>query len=282
MKTLAVHLHLYYLEQLPDILKYLESLEAVDYDLFITMIQKNESAEKQIMQAHPTAQIKIVSNRGYDIGSFIDFLSSVDLNNYEYILKIHTKGEKSPNHTLLNKRWLNNKLWKEILFQCLLKSKTRLLSNLKILEKNKKIGMISSVYCTTSEPRTYQALLPEINRVLQKIGFHSVQHLTFVAGTMFLTRAFLLKPLCSYSLADFKPTDAQLKEGTLAHTMERVFGALVEQQGYKVYGINHDQYALAFFLFRLKHFFYQKKQTASGHLIIKICRIPIWHQKRGV
>ena len=116
MKTLAVHLHLYYTEQLPNILKYLRNMEDVDYDLFVTMVKAAEGVEEQIKSFNNKAKIWVVENRGYDIGPFIDFLHKINLDDYKYVLKLHTKGSKSNNYTLLNNKRLDNALWGKILW----------------------------------------------------------------------------------------------------------------------------------------------------------------------
>ena len=71
---IAVHLHLYYFNQLPKVLSYLKSLEGIDYDLFVTMVQENKDVEQQLKTFNPNTNIFVVENRGYDIGPFIDFL----------------------------------------------------------------------------------------------------------------------------------------------------------------------------------------------------------------
>lgn len=278
-KTLAVHLHLYYSDQLPDILCYLKSLENMDYDLFVTLVQQDKKTVKMLKEVVPHAHIRVVPNCGYDIGPFIDFLHHINLEQYEYIMKIHTKGTKSPNHTLLNGRCLNNVLWKEILYNSLMKNKKRVIDNLKLMNNNEQIGMISSAYCTTNNSKCYDFILPDINAALHRMGFKPVQKLTFVAGSMFMVRAFLLKPLLCFSQNDFSETDGRLKSGTFAHVMERVFGAVIECQGYRVKGITHDNYTRKFIQCKIKHFLFQKKHTVSNHIIIKICRIPVWHRK---
>lgn len=279
MKTLAIHLHLYYLEQLPEILNYLRSLEGIDYDLCVSMISHDEEAEKEIKQFKPDAQIWLVNNFGYDVGPFIDFLHKIDLDKYKYILKIHTKGNRSNNHTWLNGRRLDNKLWKEILLDSLLKDKERVQENLNLLENNSQMGMLSSKYCITDEKRTYQKLLPQINSELTKCGFNAVDKLSFVAGTMFYIRSKLLKPLLKYSISDFDKTDRTIKDGTLAHVMERLFGALVLAQGYTIHGIKHDNYKKGFILASIKRFLFQKKKTQRG-MLIKICKIPVYSRKK--
>ena len=276
---LAVHLHLYYLEQLPEILRYLQSLDGLDYDLFVTMVEENKEVTAQIKDSQPKAQIILTPNYGYDVGPFIALLHQIDLDKYAYVLKIHTKGNVSRNHTWINGHRLDNRLWKQILFDALLKNKERVQEDLALLESKPQIGMISSKYCVSTERWTYRDMLPQINKVLTECGLSQTQKMSFVAGTMFYVRAKLLKPLLRYTINDFAPSDGDIKEGTFAHVMERLMGALVQAQGYTVYGLRHDNYAKGFFMAALKHFLFQKKKTNTGHTIIKLFRIPICHRK---
>ena len=170
------------------------------------------------------------------------------------------------------------KLWKEILLDSLLKNRERIQENLNLLENNSQIGMLSSKYCITDEKRTYQKLLPQINNALTECGFSEVDKLSFVAGTMFYIRSKLLKPLLKYSISDFDKTDGNVKDGTFAHVIERLFGGLVLAQGYTIHGIKHDNYKKAFILASIKHFLFQKKQT-KNRFLIKICRIPVYSRK---
>ena len=79
MPKIAVHLHLYYLEQLDDILQRLSYLDGCKYDLFVTMSELNPQAHKKILKFNPQATIWQTPNFGYDIGPFIDFLHKIKL-----------------------------------------------------------------------------------------------------------------------------------------------------------------------------------------------------------
>lgn len=279
MKTLAVHLHLYYTEQLPNILKYLRSLEGVDYDLFVTMVKAAEGVEEQIKSFNNKAKIWVVENRGYDIGPFIDFIHKINLDDYKYILKLHTKGTRSNNYTLLNNNRLDNALWGKILWDSMLSSSSQIKNNIKVLDKNKTIGMIGSAYCHTNSYIDYQELLPQINEQLVKIGYSSIKQLSFIAGSIFICRAKLLQPLTKFKLDDFASTDGKIKEGTLAHVMERIFGTIVTLQNQQILPIKHNYYGCKFFFTSLKRFFFQKKTTKNGKKLIKIFKIPVYSRK---
>lgn len=277
-KRILVHLHLYYLNQLDEILNRLQNLQGLNFDLYVTMVNKSPAAEQKIKQFKPDTHILQVANQGYDIGPFIEVLHSLNLDNYDYVLKIHTKGTAAENYTRINGKRLNNKLWNRLLFDALLFSEEQVHNNLRQLA-NADIGMLSSAYLITDDKKLYEQFLPQINKIMQTAGLPKVDTFSFVAGTMFWAKASLFKPLQKYRLADFSTTDGKVKEGTLAHCFERLFGAVAQAQGLKLYGVKSSKVGFTFALNEFKRFLFYKKHTQSGKLLIKICKIPIWTQK---
>ena len=276
MKKLAVCLHLYYVEQLDEIKKRLSKLKDANFDLFVTMVEDDEVAKKRILDVYGKAKIFVVENRGYDIGPFVYFLHQINLDDYEYVLKLHTKGKKGYAGTLIKNRRLSNALWGKIMWESLLGSKRRLGANLKMLDENDRIGMIGSAYCFSDEFKHYYHLLDDINVAMKKMGFDEVANLSFIAGCIFMCRAKLLEPLKVFKLDDFDVTNGKIKDETLAHVIERLFGAIVEAQGYRVEGVKHNNYAFWFGWIAFKRFLFQKKITKSGKMMVKICRIPVF------
>jgi lipopolysaccharide biosynthesis protein len=282
LKKLAIHVHIYYKEQLKDILEYLKSLRYTSHDIFVTLVNYDKNVIDILHSFNPNIKIKLVENRGYDVGPFIDFLHSINLEEYEYIIKIHTKCQKKQSYTLLNSKRLDNKLWCKILWDSLLKSRQRVAENLRVLDDNPKVGLLGSSYCYTNSPVDYMHLLPQINNELQSMNLKPLERVPFIAGTMFLVRSNLLKPLKKYTIDDFAITNGKVKDGTLAHVFERLFSAIVIQQGYSIYQLKHDAYALRLIIPTIKRFFYQKKITNSGKLVIKICKIPVYSRKEAI
>lgn len=283
MKT-AIHLHLYYKDQLPEIISKLQNLDKadVDYDMYVTMTAKDEKAEAEIKQAFPKAMIWQVENRGYDIGPFMDFLHKINLDNYDYILKLHTKNQRKGCYTFLNKRRLDNALWAKSLYNALLGSSERVAYNMRIMAQNPKIGMISSAYCVTNETWLYDKWLDEIENFLLEMNLPVVGDFSFVAGTMFLARSEIFKPFLRYTLQDFALTDGKIKEGTKAHVFERLFGAAVKASGFETYGVRQWRYGILLCKSAIIRFFYQKKITTSGKKLIKICKIPVYSKRKLV
>lgn len=275
---LAVHLHLYYLEQLAGILTYLKNLSGIDYDLAVTMCQADASIEKILKDFNPGVQIIYVENRGYDVGPFLEFLHRINLDNYDYILKLHTKNKTKGNYTYLNGRF-NNALWAKVLYDALLESPQRVTENLQIMAQNSKVGMISSAYCITNEHKLYDKWLDDIENFLLEMNLPAVRDFSFAAGTMFLARSEIFKPFLRYGLKDFELTNGKIKEGTKAHIFERLFGAAVKASGFETYGVRQWRYRMLLCKSAAIRFFYQKKITTSGKKLIKICKIPVYSKK---
>ena len=274
MPKIAVHLHLYYLEQLDDILQRLSYLDGCKYDLFVTMSELNPQAYEKILKFNPNAIIWQTPNFGYDIGPFIDFLHKIDLNNYSYVLKIHTK-RMSGDYCQFNHKRFSVKTWRNMLLDGVLCSPQAVHKNLQIMAENPAIGMIGSDYILTDEKASLLPI-PTLTAEMQKIGLTMPKDLHFVAGTMFFVRAKLLRPFLKYKIEDFAVSDKDIHDNTLAHVLERLFGLAVTAQGYKIQGVKYKSYAWLFFIAKLKRFFFQKKITRHGKLIIKICKIPVF------
>lgn len=288
MKLLAVHLHLYYLSQLPRLLNRLQNLNlaGLKADIFITLPSMPDKqspapqyakAIREIKSAFPDAVIIPTPNRGYDVGPFLTFLHYIDLNKYAYILKIHTKNRSRHRFTCLNHRRMHNALWCDLLQESLIQTPEQIKKSLQLLIENPDTGMVAPSLCLTSEPQYYAHLMSAINSHLAEMNFPAINQLNFVAGTMFLARARLFKPLLRYTIQNFIPTNAAVHDNTNAHVFERLFSAVISAQGYNITGISAP-FSLAgpLFLSALQRFLFQKKHTKSGKLIIKICKIPVF------
>ena len=280
MKPTAVHLHLYYTQRWPEIRKYLEHLDAGEYHLYVTLSQENAPLAQAIKAFHPQSTVWQTPNRGYDVGPFMDFLQKVDLSRYDLILKIHTKNKSGLQKTWINGRCITKKRWVDLLMNALLGSADIWRRNLEAFAADPRLGMISSRYLITQEPECSDYLRPEIERVLKQMGLCVPDKITFAAGTMFLVRARLLEKIKqSFTAADFPPTDASVQDGTLAHVFERVFGCVVEAQGYAVKGFDKRRwFEMQAKLYRVSRFFYSNDITRSNHQLIKICKIPVYYK----
>ena len=203
--SIAVHLHLYYLDMWPQIKQYLANLD--DYDLFVTMNAENRDIIEEIKKFHPATAFYVVENKGYDVGPFIFFLNRIDLNRYDLILKIHTKSNKNDCNTMLNGRYLNRKYWFRLLVEALIGTKEIFRQNIKAFQKDAEMGMIGSKYCIMSGKKDTAAMKEKVTEVMSELGFPEGEARTFAAGTMFMVRSELLQKVKDkYGIDDFAAT----------------------------------------------------------------------------
>ena len=277
----AVHLHLYYTDMWAKIADSLSNLDVCDWDLFVTLTQSDALLSKRILEFFPQAKIFVVENRGFDVGPFIYFLHQIDLSDYDFVLKLHTKNDKSGCDSQINKYWLSREMWTSLMYQSLISDRRTVLRNLHLFDKDADCGMIASRYLITSDFGASKNVCRGVLSAMKNLTGRYPSKITFAAGTMFAVRAKLLEPIKNaYSLQDFALSDSAVKDGTLAHVLERVFGCMVVAQGYKIKGSSHNwKFETAQPLKRLKHFVWNTKTTAREYRLVKICRIPVYHRR---
>lgn len=283
MKKLLVHFHLYYIDQLDYFLEKLSNIQGCDYDLYITMVEKNKIAEEKIFRFFPNAHILMVPNKGYDVGPFIDVLNRINLPDYDYVLKVHTKNTAFNDGNKIEGRWIARKCWMPLLVESLIGTKKIFANNLQRFSRHPETGMIASKYLITSSTDSYTNILPQVHNTIKKLGFYVPQKITFVAGTMFMARAHLFLPIvkAGYTTDDFEPTGRTSQGNQLAHVFERVFGALMTLQQLFIFSSIQSCHRtkIIFFIFQLKHFLFYSKINKQGIKIIKLCKIQIYKRK---
>lgn len=132
MKIL-VHLHLYYHEQLDWFLAKLKNITC-PYDLYVTYVDKNKLSEQKLKSFKPDVKLIKVENRGYDVYPFWQVLQRINLDDYNYVLKLHTKNFR-------NVPWKKDEIlykgydWRNDLIEPLIGSRFIFKKNLCILSK---------------------------------------------------------------------------------------------------------------------------------------------------
>lgn len=280
MPKLIVHCHIWYTSMWNELSSYLKNLKNIPHTLYITICEDNLSLKNQILSFNPQAKIEIVPNIGFDIGPFIQFLHNINLSDYDYILKIHTKNNKGINIQKVGHTYLTRNRWVKLMFNSLLGSEQIIKHNLDVLTKSSTIGMIGSDYIIADTFQSYKDIAELIDPHMQKMGFGDVEYTKkFVAGTMFLCKANLMQPIlnANYQITDFDNSNKNIHGGTLAHAFERLFGYIVTAQGQNIVGFDKSiKNDFINFLYKLGRFIYQKKQTNKGKTVIKICKIPVY------
>lgn len=235
---ILIHLHLYYEEQLAYFLGKLANITDCNYDLYVTSPKITNKAIKEILKFSPTAKIIKTHNIGYDVWPFIQLIKNIDLNQYDFIMKLHTKAfQTKPNRLGKTGMW-----WRNELVDTLLADKKQFIKNIYILKQQDDIGMICSSLMLREVSGNKD--IPEesflLNKELCKLKFIT-KSLYYCAGTMFIAKTDIFKFLKSLPISekDFTGKMSTHGSGTLAHVYERILGIATFEKGYKIYPQKH-------------------------------------------
>lgn len=230
---ILVCLHLFYMDSWPLLAEYLSNLKAYNVDYVITYVDglyDKETLKK--VQAFST-KVKLVKypNAGFDIGSFVDVLKGIDLDKYDIVFKLHSKGISRPfifiyDQIFKKSDWFFN-LWNGVL------NGMNVHRTIDQLMSQDKVGLVAASNLIIQDPLHKQHFT---NEIATRLGVQINKEYHYVAGTCFAMRASLLKPIqkLGLSISDFEGT----RRGffSLAHGMERLVCACVEPAGYIMQG----------------------------------------------
>lgn len=241
-KHILVHLHLYYYDQLDFFIDKLRNISHCNWDLYVTVCEKDEKNLLRLKEFKPDVNIIEVKNIGYDIWPFIQVIKIVDLDKYDYVLKMHTKNFRyKQNHIQgfkYNGKHFTGFFWRDQLVNAVLLNSNRFLKILKIFNSNKKIGFISDKAFLVKLQKHRLEDIVLLDDMKKRLNINS-NYEYFLAGTMFIMRACILKRLANSDLCenDFATISATNSISTYAHALERIFTILTDDSGYKIYGI---------------------------------------------
>lgn len=245
-KRIALHLHAYYLNQLNSLKFHINNVldqEDTLTDLFITL---PENYKEDITDIFPQAQVFFLPNKGYDVGPFFYVLNKIDLNQYDYVIKLHTKRDDIANFFHVNNFIVSGPLWKKYLLEFVSTPK-RFKKTLESFGKKPEAGLLGNGRLILNER------YDEAVKIVESLGLE-IKEFTFVAGTMFIVRAHLLKILQNTINFENFETTLSFKE-TNAHIYERVLGYIITAQGFTINDYELKNYKRTKFLRKI-HFFW--------------------------
>ena len=231
---IALHLHVYYPDLLPDMLIRLNK-NRVRPDLFISVPTESirTKVEAMLLKSYSGKVIdfQVVPNRGRDIGPFLTVFGTTFVDRYDVVGHLHTKKTASLKDESLGKAWHT------FLMENLLGGSSNMADIiLGHLAKDPSIGIIfaddpnaepyvvgwgrNKSYAETLGPRLRLNNLPE--------------NLLFPVGTMFWARVESLLPMFALGLdwQDY-PTEPLPYDGSILHALERLLPIVAAKQGFR-------------------------------------------------
>ncbi|MBR2314331.1 MAG: hypothetical protein IKA55_05680 [Akkermansia sp.] len=280
MSPILVHIHAYYPELLPGMLEKLDSLLPAQREVVVTTVAEHVATVQAMVAGIGNCRVQEVENRGYDIAPFLEVIKGIELEQYSYVMKLHTK-RNMPGDVYLKPLPYNYgfERWREYLMNICRPEHFQ--AAMRAFEQQARLGMVADfrLIWQQEEPRFRAAL----DRLLSRAGLHKRGY-AYIMGSMFICRAALLTPLLRLELRpqDFAPPDAAHSEN-LAHEIERFLGLSVLAQGYSIgdpFTPRWKQGKLLRLLQQAAMFLCFRKRGGDGSCIIKICKIPVF-RKRG-
>ena len=256
-KRILVFLHLFYPESWKEIREYLRNFEVYDWDLCITypdfLDEKPEFSEirEDILRLNPRTEFFRFENRGFDIGPFLTALRQKEINDYDVIFKLQSKGTRRPwifiyRQLFIGRDWFRN------LFEGIAGAGT-VHTTIDAIANDPSVGMCAASNLIVHDPPHKE------NMVIRKLADYGItvkKGYRFVAGTCFAAKPRCLQPLIDFpaALEDFVPVPPS-RGLSLGHILERYMTIAVSQAGYtirgnRVMGVEHAVHA------PLEHIFY--------------------------
>lgn len=229
---ILVVLHLFYMVAWKEIKEYLKNLDVYGYDLIVSYTNSivDENVLEDIRQYKPDVQLLQFENLGYDVGAYTEILSDIDLDKYDIIFKLQSKGVYR-RKIFIYGEYMERRDWFLNLFEgCIGPDNVHI--TIDKLKNDDQVGLVAADNLIVEDPIHKKNM---VNRFLEEKGFEVPETYHFVAGTCFAAKACTMKPIKDMGL---KVRDYQCagSEFTLAHKMERVVCIVVELLGYKFYG----------------------------------------------
>jgi len=296
MKKILIHLHIYYKEQTDMFAEKINSsLKGYDYDLFVTINELDEKIEQKFLAFKPDTKFIVVKNVGADIYPFIRVLNLINLEDYSYLIKLHTKkiyDKKDGYHRLNTFLGLRKHFWNKYLISFL--SSQNIKKIIGKFEINEKLGITAHHFTIRKNVNADTNLKKEmLNLGLKKdvlklfesnnfsVNLKDLQH---VSGTIFFARAYIFNWVKQLNLseADFKEYNKENKADTfILCTMEIFIGNCANASGLVLDDVFTAKLqkiieifinSINFTFFNLRKFFFRIDNKG----FVRILKIPIF------
>jgi hypothetical protein len=232
----ALHLHVYYPELLPELLRGLASNQ-LRPELFVSVPSPELVAPvQQALEGFGDhLVVEAVPNRGRDIGPLLTAFAA-RLGEFDIVGHLHTKKTADLADAAVGDQW------RRFLLDNLLAGTPGMMDViLGRMGQDESIGLVfpDDPYLVdwTSNLTHAQALCPRLGLDAEQLP----GQFAFPVGTMFWSRVAAIRPLLELNLdwSDY-PAEPLAYDGSMLHALERLLPFVVEQQGYRCALTNVD------------------------------------------
>lgn len=223
----AVLVHVYYPDFWDEIAPLLRA-QRFEFDLFVTLADTADTAPlpAQITQSFPKARVWHMPNHGRDIFPFVHLVNAGLFAPYAALCKLHSK--KSPHRA-------DGEDWRRALIAGVLGDPEITQKRLETFISEPNMGFWVSPGQIYAGETWWGANRARVAELLERGGISAPADLRFPAGSIYWIKPALLQALRGLNLiaADFEPEQA-LVDGTTAHAVERLLGAMAQDQHLRI------------------------------------------------
>ncbi|WP_374441862.1 rhamnan synthesis F family protein [Stella sp.] len=237
----ALHLHLYHVDQAPDLLRRVAA-NGRRCDLILTTDTAAKAREIEWAAAELAGRrvrILVLPNRGRDIGAFLTGLGPAVLGEYEVVGHVHGKKTEHKPRAVVEP-------WRERLLQFLLGPAHPMMDRiLAAFADDPGLGLVYpddpdalgwEMPVSGGLPPDLRTNRPAAQLLARRLGWEGLpEAFDFPAGSMFWARTAALRPLLDLGLGwDDYPPEPVAENATVLHALERLFCIVAERAGYRI------------------------------------------------
>jgi lipopolysaccharide biosynthesis protein len=225
----ALHVHFHYPELCGELLGLIARNRA-RADLLLTT---NSPEKAKLLEEATTGYdrgkvlIRLVPNRGRDVGPFVTAFGEHILENYDLVAHLHSKRSLFLSDRLIGERW------RGFIWQNLVGGQHPMMDV--VIGRMMKDPMLGLVFPDDPHLSDWDHNLPIAEQLARRMGMRLPLQpfFDFPVGTMFWARTVALAPLFRLGLAwDDYPKEPVPIDGTILHALERLLPFVARHTGY--------------------------------------------------
>ena len=195
VRLLAVA-HIWYPEAADEMLEYLKNLRSYRWDLAATVPEGADGIREKILRAKPNAVVTEIPNRGMDILPFLDEIRRRNPEQYDLIVKVHSKRCDPVKGRLAEGMYLRKRDWFVSLFRAVL-SPLRVHRNIDRLMQDEGTDLIAAKHLIRHDTLRKERLT---ERFLKPLNLEIDPGYSFVAGGVWMMKSAYAQRLKTLSV----------------------------------------------------------------------------------
>ncbi len=231
-KRILVMLHMFYMCSWIEIKEYLKNLEVYNYDLIVTYtdVTRNEAVLEKIRQFKPGVKLVECPNVGYDVGPFLHALNDVNLDEYDIVFKLQSKGVNRARCYIYGQYFKKRDWFLNLYEGCI--GEFTVHKTIDYLSGDNNVGIVAAENLILKDPTHKQNM---VKKYMKEKGITIPEEYLFVSGTCFAERASLLKTVQNmhYDISEFQAASSGF---STAHKLERIICLTILNDGYSFKG----------------------------------------------